>query len=78
LNTMLLVLLFWEDLFLELLVLLLKEGTVKYQFPIKKGMEHFPRKRKKLLTLSLEKIMNLMLHHLRILDSHFLRLAQRC
>jgi hypothetical protein len=30
------------------------------------------------LTLSLEKIRNLMLHHLKILDSHFLRLAQRC
>jgi hypothetical protein len=27
----------------------MKEGTVKYQFPLKKGMEHFPRKRKKLL-----------------------------
>jgi hypothetical protein len=26
-----------------------KEGTFKYQFPLKKGMEHFPRKRKKLL-----------------------------
>jgi hypothetical protein len=25
------------------------EGTIKYQFPFKKGMEHFPRKRKKLL-----------------------------
>jgi hypothetical protein len=27
----------------------MKEGTIKYQFPFKKGMEHFPRKRKKLL-----------------------------
>jgi hypothetical protein len=27
----------------------MKEGTSKYQFPRKKGMEHFPRKRKKLL-----------------------------
>jgi hypothetical protein len=26
----------------------MKEGTIKYQFPHKKGMEHFPRKRKKL------------------------------
>jgi predicted aspartyl protease len=26
----------------------MKEGTIRYQFPIKKGMEHFPRKRKKL------------------------------
>jgi hypothetical protein len=25
-----------------------KEGTIRYQFPLKKGMEHFPRKRKKL------------------------------
>jgi hypothetical protein len=27
----------------------MKEGTIKYQLPIKKGMEHFPRRRKKLL-----------------------------
>ena len=27
----------------------MKEGTIKYQFPLKKGMEHFPIKRKKLL-----------------------------
>jgi hypothetical protein len=27
----------------------MKEGTIKYQFPLKKGMEHFPRNRKKLL-----------------------------
>jgi hypothetical protein len=27
----------------------MKEGTIKYQFPLKKGMEQFPRKRKKLL-----------------------------
>jgi hypothetical protein len=26
-----------------------KEGTIKYKIPLKKGMEHFPRKRKKLL-----------------------------
>jgi hypothetical protein len=26
----------------------MKEGTIKYQFSLKKGMEHFPRKRKKL------------------------------
>jgi hypothetical protein len=26
----------------------MKEGTITYQFPLKKGMEHFPRKRKKL------------------------------
>jgi hypothetical protein len=27
----------------------MKEGTIKYQFLLKKGMEHFPRRRKKLL-----------------------------
>jgi hypothetical protein len=27
----------------------MKEGTIKYQFPPKKGIEHFPRKRNKLL-----------------------------
>jgi hypothetical protein len=27
----------------------MREGTIKYQFPLKKGMKHFPRKRKKLL-----------------------------
>jgi hypothetical protein len=26
----------------------MKEGTIRYQFPLKKGAEHFPRKRKKL------------------------------
>jgi hypothetical protein len=26
----------------------IKEGTIRYQFPLKKGMEHFPRKRNKL------------------------------
>jgi hypothetical protein len=27
----------------------MKEGTIKYQFPFKKGMEHSPRRRKNLL-----------------------------
>jgi hypothetical protein len=27
----------------------MRKGTIKYQFPLKKGMEHFPKKRKKLL-----------------------------
>jgi hypothetical protein len=27
----------------------MREGTIKYEFPLKKDMEHFPRKRKKLL-----------------------------
>jgi hypothetical protein len=31
----------------------MKEGTIKYEFPLKKGMEHFPRKRKKLLFKSI-------------------------
>jgi hypothetical protein len=56
----------------------MKEGTIKYQFPLKKGLEHFSRKRKKLLlTLFLEQIMMLMLFHLKILDFYFLRLVQR-
>jgi hypothetical protein len=29
-------------------IIYMKEGTIRYQFPLKKGMEHFPRKRKKL------------------------------
>jgi hypothetical protein len=28
----------------------MKKDTIKYHFPLKKGMEHFPRKRKKLLS----------------------------
>jgi hypothetical protein len=27
----------------------MRKGTIKYQFPLKKGMEHYPRKRNKLL-----------------------------
>jgi hypothetical protein len=27
----------------------MREGTIKYQLPLKKGMEYFPRKGKKLL-----------------------------
>jgi hypothetical protein len=30
-------------------IIYMKEGIIRYQFPLKKGMEHFPRKRKKLL-----------------------------
>jgi hypothetical protein len=29
-------------------IIYMKEGTIRYQFPLKKGMEHFPRKIKKL------------------------------
>jgi hypothetical protein len=40
----------------------MKEGTTRYQFPLKKGMEHFPRNRRSyLLILSLEQVMMLML-----------------
>jgi hypothetical protein len=27
----------------------MREGTIKYQFPLKKGIENIPRKRKKLV-----------------------------
>ena len=26
----------------------MKEGTIKYQLPLKKGIEHFPKKREKI------------------------------
>ena len=26
----------------------MKEGNIRFQFPLRRGMEHFPRKRKKL------------------------------
>jgi hypothetical protein len=49
----------------------MKEGIIKYQFSLKKGMEHFPRRRKNyFLTLFLEQIVNLMLHRLILLDFH--------
>jgi hypothetical protein len=49
----------------------MREGTIKYQFPLKKGMEHYPRKKKNyFLTLFLEQIMSLMLHRLILLDLH--------
>jgi hypothetical protein len=31
----------------------MKKGTIKYQFPLKKGTEYFPRSRKKLLSDSI-------------------------
>jgi hypothetical protein len=39
-----------ERLFLRTVgaIIDMKKGTIRYQFPLKKGMEHFPRKRKKL------------------------------
>jgi hypothetical protein len=56
----------------------MKEDTIKYQFPLKKGMyTSLKRERNYVLTLYLEQIMNLMLHRLKLLDFHFLRLAQR-
>jgi hypothetical protein len=35
-----------ERLFLRTVgaIIDMREGTIKYQFPLKKGMEHFPRK----------------------------------
>jgi hypothetical protein len=56
----------------------MKEGTIKYQFPLKKGMEHFPRRREKLLFDSILRAnYELDAHCLILLDFHFLRLAQR-
>ena len=50
----------------------MKEGTIKYQFPLKKGMEHFPTKRMKLpLILLFVHIMVLMRHLLIILEFYF-------
>jgi hypothetical protein len=55
----------------------MKEGTIRYQFPLKKGMEHFPRKRKK-LPFDSNIITNYELDaYLKILDSYLLRLAER-
>ena len=48
----------------------IREYTIKYQFSLKKGMEHFPRKRKKLLFDSILRA-NYMLHLLMLLDSQF-------
>jgi hypothetical protein len=56
----------------------MKEGTIKYHSHSRKVWNtSLERDRSYFLTLSLEQIMNLMLHHLKILDSHFLRLPQR-
>jgi hypothetical protein len=51
LNAMLHVLLLLGRTFLRTVgaIIDMNEGTIKYQSPLKKGMEHFPRKRKKLL-----------------------------
>jgi hypothetical protein len=58
----------------------MREGTIKYQFPLKKGMEHFPRKRKKLLFDSILRAnYELDASSLDVTLIHnFLRLAQRC
>jgi hypothetical protein len=56
----------------------MKEGTIKYQFPLRKVWNtSLEGERNYFLTLLLEQIMNLMLHRLILLDFHFLRLAQR-
>ena len=37
----------------------MKEGNIRFQFPLKKGMEHFPRKKIKLhMNLSCEPLMD--------------------
>ena len=47
----------------------MKEGNIKYQFPLKKGKEHFPRKiMEPYLILLLEQTTLLMLHLLETLD----------
>jgi hypothetical protein len=44
----------------------MKEGTIRYQFPLKKGMEHFLEiERSYLLIQSLEQVMNSMFLHLK-------------
>ena len=56
----------------------MREGNIKYHPPLNKGMEHFPRKRRKLpCDLLLEQIIMLILLRSRTLDSCFLRLAKR-
>jgi hypothetical protein len=56
----------------------MREGTIKYQFHSRKVWNtSLKRGRNCFLTLFLEQIMSLILHHLILLDSHFLRLAQR-
>jgi hypothetical protein len=56
----------------------MKEGTIKYQFPLNKVWNtSLERERNYFLTLFLEQIMNLLLQRLILLDFHFLRLAQR-
>ena len=34
----------------------MKEGNIKFQFPLKKGMEHFPRKKMKYSNVTSVKI----------------------
>ena len=45
----------------------MKEGNIKYHFPLKKGMEHF-REWSHLMILPLEQTIMLMLHLLETLD----------
>jgi hypothetical protein len=56
----------------------MKEVTIKYQFSLKKGMVHFPRKRNKLLFDSIIRAnYDVDALSFEILDSYFLRLAQK-
>ena len=47
---MLLALLFWGDRFFRTVgaIIDMKEENIRFKFPLRKGMEHFPRKRIKL------------------------------
>ena len=56
----------------------MKEGNIRYQFPLKKGMEHFPRKRMKLHFDSIVRASyDVDASSLDNTDFHFLRLAER-
>ena len=48
----------------------MKKDTIKYKLPLKKGIEHFPKKREKISFASpMKKKLLLMLLHLKTLDS---------
>ena len=48
----------------------MRDGIIRYQFPLKRGMEHFPIKRR-------IHLMTLFIGQLMVLMNHLLRLAQR-
>ena len=55
----------------------MREGNIKYQFPLKKGIEHFPRKKMKLHFDSIVRANYSVDFYLETLDFYFLRLAER-